>query len=319
MSLLTAALHGVALGDALGRPAEFNDAPNAGIALTTTPYLPFPALVTDDTQLAISIAEATPGPTDTITERYVHAIHHWATTDHHKGRAPGATCLQAGRDLTPGTDWTLVTHLRSKGAGGVMRGHAPTILLNDEDGLNAALLQGALTHGHPTAIAAQAAWHGALTAALHGVHPESWINTARAQLALLRTCPESMAPLANRVGMDPDPWWTSGVGEVTRSLTEADIALDAWTDRTIDPCTYTGPGWVAEEAVAGALLIAVAYARDPLAGIVRAARTSGDSDTLASMVGALLGAHHGDGAWPPGWVDQIETPYKRRIAALRDL
>ena len=83
-----------------------------------------------------------------------------------------------------------------------MRGHAPTVLLNDEDGLHAALLQGALTHGHPTAIAAQTAWHGALTAALHGVHPESWINTARAQLAAFPGCPDPMTPLAARVGMD---------------------------------------------------------------------------------------------------------------------
>lgn len=52
---------------------------------------------------------------------------------------------------------------------------------------------------------------------------------------------------------------------------------------------------------------------DPRAGILEAANTPGDSDSLATLVGALLGARHGVVALPRAWVEEIE----RRDVFLR--
>jgi ADP-ribosylglycohydrolase len=38
----------------------------------------------------------------------------------------------------------------------------------------------------------------------------------------------------------------------------------------------------------------------------RGAATCGDSDSIASIAGALAGAAHGFGVWPAQWAGQIE-------------
>jgi ADP-ribosylglycohydrolase len=43
-----------------------------------------------------------------------------------------------------------------------------------------------------------------------------------------------------------------------------------------------------------------------VAGLGRAAATSGDSDSIACLAGAFLGAAHGPSAWPEAWATQIE-------------
>jgi hypothetical protein len=47
---------------------------------------------------------------------------------------------------------------------------------------------------------------------------------------------------------------------------------------------------------------------------VRAARTSGDSDSIAALAGAFVGAAHGLAAWPADWVDRIE--YAEQLGAV---
>ncbi|MEU7480242.1 ADP-ribosylglycohydrolase family protein [Lentzea sp. NPDC042327] len=48
--------------------------------------------------------------------------------------------------------------------------------------------------------------------------------------------------------------------------------------------------------------------------LVRGARTSGDSDSIAALAGAFAGAAHGLAAWPQEWVERIE--YADQLAAL---
>ena len=48
--------------------------------------------------------------------------------------------------------------------------------------------------------------------------------------------------------------------------------------------------------------------------LARAATTSGDSDSIACLTGAFLGAAHGMAAWPEEWAAQIE--YADQLAAL---
>ncbi|HEY0696628.1 MAG TPA: ADP-ribosylglycohydrolase family protein, partial [Micromonospora sp.] len=63
-----------------------------------------------------------------------------------------------------------------------------------------------------------------------------------------------------------------------------------------------------------ALLSALWHADDPVAALARAATTAGDSDSIAALAGALLGAAYGMSAWPGRWADRIE--YADQLAAL---
>lgn len=79
----------------------------------------------------------------------------WAASPDNN-RAPGMTCLRACGGLSLGLPWTQATVTGSKGCGANMR-VAPVGLVSgyDLDTLaGIAQLQAAMTHGHPTALAA---------------------------------------------------------------------------------------------------------------------------------------------------------------------
>ena len=59
-----------------------------------------------------------------------------------------------------------------------------------------------------------------------------------------------------------------------------------------------GTGVATQEAVPAACAVALLYADDPWGGVCAAAALGGDCDTIAAMVGAILGATHGAGAFP---------------------
>lgn len=67
-------------------------------------------------------------------------------------------------------------------------------------------------------------------------------------------------------------------------------------------------------ALATALLCAVRHADDPVAALARGAATAGDSDSIAALAGAFVGAAEGIAAWPGEWAGRIE--YADQLAAL---
>lgn len=87
-------------------------------------------------------------------------------------------------------------------------------------------------------------------------------------------------------------------------------------EREIDPCAFTGAGWIAEEALATGLLRFLLYPNEPLSALRRAAYTSGDSDSIACLAGAFAGASLGVAAWPEDWLNRIE--YRDRLQTLAD-
>lgn len=65
-------------------------------------------------------------------------------------------------------------------------------------------------------------------------------------------------------------------------------------------------GWAAHEAIAAAVYLFARHPDDPRAAILEAANTPGDSDSLATLVGALTGGRCGVAAIPRPWVREVE-------------
>lgn len=81
-----------------------------------------------------------------------------------------------------------------------------------------------------------------------------------------------------------------------------------------DPCVVGGEGWIAEEALAVALHTLLCFPDDPTNALRRAAFTRGDSDSIASITGALAGAAYGRRAFPSHWIENLE--YRGELESL---
>jgi len=313
---VTGSLFGLAYGDALGRPTEFQSLPE--IIDTYGPSGPValegdPALVTDDTQMALAVAWAvceTPSLTPAEVEPRLRArFLAWARSPENN-RAPGRTCMRACGWLADGRRWQEASVLGSKGCGANMR-VAPVGLLPDLDldtlaGL--AQLQAGLTHGHPTGLAAAELTAYAVRVLLDGVPladlPARLRDRATGQRTVYRG--DWLGDLWSRwPGDSAEEYIARGWDECLAAIDRLDAAL-RHPDRTADPCQFTGSGSVAEEALATGLLCALLFADEPVAALGRAAATSGDSDSIACLTGAFLGAAHGMNAWPADWASRIE-------------
>lgn len=325
----TGALLGLAIGDSMGFPTEFSEI--AQIEAKTGPWrtMPLPlssgrAYVTDDTQMTLALGEGlaealADGPlTADRMEPPVRArfVEWWSSPENN--RAPGMTCLRACEALSRGGAWQEASVVGSKGCGANKRvapvGLVPGLDQNQRSG--AAQLQSALTHGHPTALAASD-----LTA--HAV----WLLAQGAEPAELPSLLREYARQARSVyrgdwlgnlpeyAQDPDPasFTARGWDECLAALDRLDAALAA-PDPEADPCLATGAGWIAEEALVTGLYCFLMLPEDPQAVVRRAAYSSGDSDSIAALAGAFAGAYHGASAWPAEWARDIE--YRDRLLAL---
>ncbi|WP_328909356.1 ADP-ribosylglycohydrolase family protein [Streptomyces sp. NBC_00234] len=322
----TGALTGLALGDALGFPTEFNDVPS--ILAKCGPWrqmaLPKPAFVTDDTQMTLALGRAirtamdsgplTPrGLTGPTREEFVSWYH-----DPDNNRAPGNTCLQACRLLDSDRPWQEASQTRSKGCGANMR-VAPVGLvpgLSEEQRAGAAQLQAALTHGHPTALAASDLMARAVFLLAQGAEPLGLVGQLRsyAYENSGRYLTRWLGDLWRYAGdASPEAYIGRGWDECLTALAKVQDALRDPSPET-DPCETTGDGWIAEEALATALHCFLLFPEEPLTALRRAACTRGDSDSLACLTGALSGAHLGAGVWPKEWSERIE--YRSDLLSL---
>ncbi|MFF3764360.1 ADP-ribosylglycohydrolase family protein [Streptomyces sp. NPDC001922] len=323
----TGSLIGLALGDALGFPTEFSNVPS--ILAKCGPWremrLPTPAVVTDDTQMTIALGRGirtamehgplAPGTLEPpVREEFIR----WNRSPDNN-RAPGNTCLSACALLEDrALPWQRASRTGSKGCGANMR-VAPVGLvpgLSDEQRAGAAQLQAALTHGHPTALAASDLTAHAVRLLAEGTPP------ARLPAALRAYARDNRAAYHERwLG---DLWQhaqaPSAVAFISRGWDECLAVLDRLDgalrhpDPEADPCDATGAGWIAEEALATGLLCFLLFPDEPLTALRRAACTAGDSDSIACLAGAFAGARLGADAWPREWAERIE--YRGDLLAL---
>jgi ADP-ribosylglycohydrolase len=325
MRRASGSLYGLAYGDALGRPTEFltldeierRYGPDGPRELTGDP-----ALVTDDTQMALAVAwalrDAAEITADAVEPLLRQRFVAWALSPENN-RAPGRTCMRACAALEDGYRWQRATVPGSKGCGANMRVAPVGLLPGLDDATLAGLaqLQAGMTHGHPTALAA-----AELTAYTVKTIARDGAGLADVPRLLRERCAEQrceyrdewLGDLWERPGATtPDDFIARGWDECRAALDRLDAAL-MLADRRADPCAITGAGWVAEEALATALLVALLFEDEPVAALGRAAATSGDSDSIACLTGAFLGAVHGLAAWPAEWAERIE--YRHELAAL---
>ncbi|GAA2496353.1 ADP-ribosylglycohydrolase family protein [Winogradskya humida] len=316
-------LYGLAYGDSLGKPTEFQD--YATIVARYGPGGPQelsgdPALVTDDTQMALAVGEAMlagPVTPDVFAENLRQGFLAWAISPDNN-RAPGMTCLRACGELADGKPWQLASQINSKGCGANMRvtplGLAPG--LTEDQLAGGAQLQAGLTHGHPTGLVASELTALSVRWLADGLDPQDLLARLRARCAAERTNYRGdwLGDLWQRsTANSPAEFIALGWDETDAALARVERALRRG-DFAGDPCLATGAGWIAEEALATALYCYLISPDEPIAVLGRGAASSGDSDSIACLAGAFAGAALGMNAWPEPWSTRIE--YTDRLHKL---
>ncbi|MFF2730358.1 ADP-ribosylglycohydrolase family protein [Streptomyces sp. NPDC058008] len=325
----TGALTGLALGDALGFPTEFDNVPSilAGRGPWRQMRMPDPARVSDDTRMTLALGRGIRTAMDRgllTPPRLAHPVREEFVGWYHSpdnNRAPGRTCMSACRLLEGERPWQEASRTGSKGCGANMR-VAPVGLvpgLSEEQRSGAAQLQAALTHGHPTAPTASDLTARAVHLLAQGAEPMGLVGQLRSYAYENRDrYPERWLGDLWRYAGDPTPgaYIRRGWDECLTALARVQDALRSPSPE-LDPCEATGDGWIAEEALATALHCFLLFPEEPVTALRRAACTRGDSDSLACLTGALAGAHLGAGAWPKEWAENIE--YRSDLLSLAAL
>ena len=146
-----------------------------------------------------------------------------------------------------------------------------------------------LTHRHPMATSAAGAMAAGMARLLHGESVNRVISEMVA--AACRHSPKT-------------------AGKMTRAIDEA--------QRGVEPTVTLQRllGWRGDEAIAAAVYVFMRHADDPKEAILEAANTPGDSDSIATLVGAMVGARGGIEALPDEWVRDVER--SAELLALAD-
>jgi ADP-ribosylglycohydrolase len=224
----------------------------------------------------------------------------------HAERAPGNTCL-VGLKALP-RDPLVPARNDSKGCGGVVR-VAPVGLAFpiDWNPFEMAADFAGLTHGHPTGRLAAGALAAIVSELCVGAPLRGAIATAVAELTDWEGAQETLAAIRAAVELAGESR-ASGVPPTSEEI-EARL----------------GGGWIAEDALAIALMCALVgeeshRAGKPVAesfrsGALLAVNHSGDSDSTAAICGNLLGARLGEAALPPDWLADLEAAELIRTVA----
>jgi ADP-ribosyl-[dinitrogen reductase] hydrolase len=305
-------LLGLAIGDALGNTTEsLWPGLRRFLVGEIRSYLPNwrawgrrVGLPSDDTQLAFWTLEqlVEDGQLD------VNELARWFSTRPIFGIGRSVRCFR--RNIAAGLPWPEAA-ARSAGNGALMR-IAPVLLpylsRPCPDLWIDAALAAAITHNDPASIAASVTFVGML-----------W------QLLGMQKAP-------------PADWWVDSYVSSARSLEgatryRARRGLLGWRSRAAPDRSFEGPVWrfveerlpaalraddsaatVARrwqssayllETVPTALFILAKHAADPEEAIVRAVSDTYDNDTICAIVGAAVGALHGEAALPQRWRENL--------------
>ena len=291
-----AALLAHACGDRFGAPLEFvGDLSVRTRAVRLGNW-------TDDTHMSLYLGEAilAHGPAPLQADRFGAAVGEafvrWLHDPLTPTTAPGNTCTAGARNFERHRDWRSSGIRSSDGCGAVMRIVPLALAFRGEDLLEAASISARVTHAHPNAE--EAAMAGAWLV-------RQILETGRWGSALVEAAIRGLE----------GPWNRGGdVAESLRAAIAWSRRGEDWLDERMIP--PGDGGWRAGSALGLAVAAALRWPTDLGKAVEKAARIAGDSDSVACITGALLGAALGTSAIPRDWLETL--PRRTEIANLAD-
>lgn len=317
------AFHGLALGDALGMPtqslsreqirARYGRIDGLIAADADQPIAPnMPAgAITDDTEQAILVGELLVAGQGRIEPAVLaRSLIDWEAAM----RAKGSQDL-----LGPSTKRAIEMILagaspEQAGRFGTTNGAAMRITpvgiaadVRDSERFMAQVLQACqVTHNTGLGIASAAAVAAVVSAGINGDGLASALNSGVAA-----------ALQGQRLGH-----WVAG-GDIAARIEWTARLYDAASPDALADLIYEviGTSVASQESVVAAFALARAVANGqltPYEALCMAASLGGDTDTIAAVLGAMLGATHGLGAWPSEAVAQVCAVSQIDLAPLTD-
>jgi ADP-ribosylglycohydrolase len=305
---------GLAIGDALGYPTEFLSLPEIQKRYGADGIQELsgnPALHSDDTQTSMAVARALIEAGQDGVENWMEVVKKelllWLRSPEND-RAPGNTTIKGCQQMEAGVPWTDSGLLDSKSCGAIMR-VAPIGLYfhGDPSELRIAAWASALaTHAHPTALVAAEVTAFCVAWATAGIDPseyESQIHQIRHESIV--AWEPVLGQIWKRAGYAaPQDYLKVGWDELMAELGKIPTAM---AKDSSDVCEILGGGWGSDEALACALACVLKFPKDYVSAVRRGANTGGDSDSIASIAGAISGAYLGHNAIPKDWRKRIEN------------
>ena len=277
-------LFGTACADALGRPVEHLTLEQIKMKygekgiLELLPSSPW----TDDTQLMLVLARGLlRGAELEVPELMGKIAEELVLWLDEPDLGAGATTRGAALSLKDGIPWSK-SGISSKTCGSLMRAGIIGFVYrkNPEKLIKVAQISGLITHSHPVSEAASIAGSYAVKLALDGLEPREMFKL------LLEV--------------------TQGISqEFTQALENSYyMAYSGIGDK--EGLKKLGQGWYADETFALAYFCILRYPNDYKKAVQTAVNITGDSDSVASVAGGILGARLGIEAIPVSWIEALK-------------
>ncbi|MER5291670.1 ADP-ribosylglycohydrolase family protein [Streptomyces pharetrae] len=280
------ALLGLAVGDALGAPAE-NLKPSEIRARwgRITGYVTDTPAGTDDTEYAIFSGLLLARHGSALTPAHVEAAWHEWIADRAEGPFRGAGFSERGtlENLRRGLAAPISAQHRHAWSDGLAMRAAP---------------HGVFAAGRPAEAARLVAIDGSVSHDGEGIYGG---QAVAAGVAAAMAGAEPIAVVASALAVVPDDSWTA------RSLRRAVTAAHRGERAVRSAVVIGGYPWtdLAPEAVALAFGAYAAADGDFKEAVLTAVNMGRDADTTAAVAGALAGATQGASAIPPDWATAI--------------
>jgi ADP-ribosylglycohydrolase len=291
------AILGCFLDDAFGAGFE-GMSPDEAISRLSTLSQRFPRTYTDDTDMTLALTESIIESGKVDPEDMARKFSQSCDLT----RGYGIGTIQAVLALRAGAAWHQVSRVvfekGSFGNGAAMRVSPVGLFFhhNFEALRKAAMDQANITHTHPLGQ-----WGAVMQASCVG-------------LALLQDPKKSLKKEEIIIELREILW--PGPVEYQRALNEIEniFALGKKTEAK-EIVRRLGNGIEAHRSVPSASYVAMAYSPDFQDAIRAAISLGGDTDTIAGMVGAIVGAHVGERGLPEEWIEQLEEGLRGRSFA----
>lgn len=208
----------------------------------------------------------------------------------HRRMAPGFTCISSLRSKKAGS--ICNSYNESKGNGGVMRVAPIGFMFPRESASMEYIMQlgaesAALTHGHPLGFISAAMMAGLINECVYG-------NSASLKDAVMLALEATMNLFSD----------VPSSGEL-RALILSAVELSAQEGDSIEHIAGFGKSECAESTMAISVYCALRHENSFDKAIQTAVNFNGDSDTVASVTGNILGAWKGIDCIDPKWIEPL--------------